>query len=343
MESSALARSFYKKSKVVLVEPLGRALRLGSVGYFTEGQWVEVTTTKKMFGLTLSASPGANAPNSFDGSGGKGFSFQLKAAAVVSDLVPKVGDARLRAEVNFGSRDGFVMSVRNQTIQAAGDLGELMAAIRWAFRQGRGLAEDRRWAKKYAVIVGIATAESVTAVSASSSKAAIVIEGVGKLPPPAAPAELDARMRITVTKRSTEKLWRGPATGYAVMALRLSPPVLRKWREEDFKYVAKAARAAPGATLDRRGQPQGPLSFTAWAKSQRMSDPSTATVTLVRASGRAATQGTAKTVLRPTTRATAIGKPAARTLTARGSRFRGINEWHDLIRWQGNHGAIKSG
>src|SRR4029077_20402659 len=106
----------------------------------------------------------------------------------------------------FGSRDGFVMSVRNQTVQAAQELAELMAGIWWAFRHRPQLMEGKRWENKYAVIVGIASAESVTAVSASSSRAAIVVEGSGKLAPPTQPAELDAKMRVTRTRASTEKL-----------------------------------------------------------------------------------------------------------------------------------------
>ncbi|MGH3200162.1 MAG: hypothetical protein ACRDNT_30550 [Streptosporangiaceae bacterium] len=304
MGTSALARAFYQKGKVVLVEPLSATLRPGSVGYFSDGQWVEVSTTRRMFGLTLSLSGGSDQPNSFDGKGGKGFSFQVKAAGVVSDLVPKRVDAKLRAEVFFGSHDGFVMSVRNQSVKTAQDLAELMAAIRWAYHFRSRLSEGKRWMKKYAVIVGIATAESVTAVSAASSNAAIVIEGSAKVPTPTTPAELDAKMKITRTRESTDTLWRGPASGYAVMALRLDPSVWKRWQNEEFKYGAKAPTA-------RTPSPEGgqilkrPVSFVAWAEDEGLSDPANTDVNLITATGRATTRGTANTVMRSATKAAA--------------------------------------
>jgi hypothetical protein len=228
---------------------------------------------------------------------------------VVSDLVPKKADAKLRAEVLFGSQDGFVMSVRNQSVKTTQDLAELMAAIRWAYHFRRRLPEGKRWMKKYAVIVGIATAKSVTAVSASSSNAAVVIEGSAKVPTPTTPAELDAKMKITRTRESTDTLWRGPASGYAVMVLRLDPSVWKRWQNEEFKYVAKARAPSPegGQRLER------PASFVAWAEDEGLSDPANTDVNLITATGRAATRGTANTVMRSATKATAKtegGKPA---------------------------------
>jgi hypothetical protein len=301
MGMSALARAFYEKGKVVLVEPLGRTLRLGSIGYFSDGQWVELSTTGRMLGLILSSSGGSSEPNSFDGKGGKGFSFQVKAAGVASDLVPVVADAKLRTEVVFGSKDGFVMSVRDQRVKTAQELAELMAAIRWAYHFRRRLPEGRRWMKKYAVIVGVATAKSVTAVSAASSEAAIVIEGSAKVPTPATPGELDAKMKITRTRESTETLWRGPASGYAVMALRLDPSVWKRWQDEEFTYEAKAAAKAPAAAPSGGQIPKRPASFVTWAKAEGLPSPATVGVSLITATGRAATRGTAKTVVKSAT------------------------------------------
>jgi hypothetical protein len=300
MATSSLAKAFYDKGKVILVEPLGSTLRLGSIGYFSAGQWVEVATTKSMFGLRLSANPGSSQPNSYDGKGGKGFSFAVKAKGEVSELVPNLADAKLRAEVSFGSTDGFVMSVRNQRVETAQELAEIMSAIRWAYHFRDELPEGRRWEKKYAVIVGVAKAESVTAVAASSSKAAIVVEGSAKLPAPATPAELDAKMKITRTTESTETLWRGPADGYGVQALRLDPSIWTGWESEDLKYLRRlVGRGTPPSSARSKNQvPRRPGSFVEWAKSEGLASPAKAAVTLVRASGRAGTRGTAAQVLK---------------------------------------------
>ena len=59
--ASTLAAAFYAKGKVVLVQPLGGTVRLGSVGYLNDEQWVEVTTVKKMFGLPSMPSASALA------------------------------------------------------------------------------------------------------------------------------------------------------------------------------------------------------------------------------------------------------------------------------------------
>jgi hypothetical protein len=272
-----------------------------------------------MFGLTLALSAGSSQPNSFDGKGGKGFSFQVKAAGEVSDLVPREADAKLRAEVLFGSQDGFVMSIRNQRVRTARDLAELMGAIRWAYHYRRRLPEGKRWMKKYAVIVGIATAESVTAVSALSSNAAIVIEGSAKVPTPATPGELDAKMNITRTRESIQTLWRGPAVGYAVMVLRLDPSVLKQWQYEDFSYAAGAA-AARKFRPEEAHIPKRPASFVAWAEAEGLSNPANTAVSVITATGRTARRGTATTVVRSPTKATGttrIGKAPTRETTER--------------------------
>jgi len=322
--TSALARAFYEKAKVNLVEPLGATVRLGSVGYFSNGKWVEVSTTKKMFGLALSSSRGPRQPNSFDGKGGKGFSFQVKAAGAISDLVPEAADAKLRAEVLFGSQGGFIMSVRNQSVKSAQDLAELMGAIRWAYHHRRSLPEGKRWMKKYAVIVGIATAESVTAVSSVESNAAFVIEGSATVPVPSSPSELDARMKITRTRETIETLWRGPASGYAVMPLRLDLSVFKRWQDEDFNYAVVTATPR-GASPRRASIPKRPASFVEWAKREGLSNPTSADVSLITASGRAVVRGQAKTVMM------SAAKAAARTEVRKTVTRTSINQTAKLI------------
>jgi hypothetical protein len=306
---SALANAFYAKGKVVLVEPLGTRIRRGSIGYFSDGQWVEVSTTQKMFGISLPPEPGSGDNNTFDGKSGKGFSFTTKAKGELSDLVPNIADAKARAEISFGSKDGFVMNVRNQTVETTRDLAELMAAIRWAYHYRTALPEGRRWDKKYAVIVGVASADSITAVSSTSANAAIVVEAAGRLPAPSSPADLDASMKITRTKESTEKLWRGPATGYAVQALRLDPSIWKRWRNEELKYLSRAERAAAA-----KKAPPRPASYTQWAAQyRRFTNPETAKVQMLSTSGRARATGTAASL----TKALAKKAPAKKRTTAR--------------------------
>lgn len=276
--ATELAKAFYAKSKLVLVEPLGSTLQLGSVGYFSRGQWVEIGTTSSMFGLGLTKRNGSDEPNSFDAKGGNGFSFQVKAKGELSDLVPQLGDAKARAEVQFGSKDGYVFSVRNQRVASARQLAEVLGAIRWAYHYRRRLPEGRRWEKRYAVIVGVASAESAIAVVSDSSNAAIVVEGSGALKVPQTPAELDAKMKITRTRESTQKLWLGPASGYAVQALQLDPSIWKRWDREDAKYMTRAARAV--TTTPRR-----PPSYAGWAEEKGFADPVDAKAMLLKSDG----------------------------------------------------------
>jgi hypothetical protein len=334
--AKGLAEAFYEKGKVVLIEPLGRTVQFGAVGYFSAGQWVGVSSTTDMFSLTLAKSPGSGQPNSFDAKGGNGFSFQVKAAGTVSQLIPDVADARLRAEVSFGSKDGFVMSVRDQKVKAAKDLAELMGAIRWAYHYRKRLPEGRRWNKKYSVIVGVAGAASVVAVVATSSNAAIVVEGSAKLSVPTDPAKLDAKMTMTKSTESIEKLWQGPITGYAVMALRLDPSVWKQWDDEDFKYqigVAGAAgvAAAPPPRSTRSQRLTRPRSFVAWANQEGLANPAKAKVYLLAPAGRPGKTGTvlklvgsakrpAASKINVTTRPPSTGRTAKKSNRTRASR-----------------------
>ncbi|MFL6162358.1 MAG: hypothetical protein ACJ74U_09020 [Jatrophihabitantaceae bacterium] len=261
----SLATTVYDKTKLLLVEPLGRTLNVGSVGYFSDGSWIELATTRKMFNLALKPLPTDAHPNSFDGSGGDGFSFDVKADGVVSTLVPDAADAKLRAEISFGSESGFVFSLKDQVVETAGDLAPLIAGIRWAYHLRDTLPEGQRWERKYAVIVGVGSAKSAIAVASTSNNAAIVVQGSGNLPTPSSPAELDARMKITHTHENTDKLWLGPATGYAVQALQLDPSIFKKWDREDAGYrrnIGGEEYVAPREGIVLSLEP--PTSFIDW-------------------------------------------------------------------------------
>jgi hypothetical protein len=239
--TTALCKAFYAKAKVLLVEPLGSTVELGDVGYFDDGQWVAVGTTRSFFGLDLDASRGTSEPNSFDGKSGKGLTFEAFADGETSALSPDVASAKARAEITFGVEDSFVMNVKDQTVDAARDLAEVMSAIRYAYRYRGDLPSGRGWEKKYAVVVGVASALSVTALSASSRNATAVISGGAALQAPTAPVDLDASMKVTLNKNSVDKLWRRPADGYAIQALRIKPSVFTRWDREDFGYVKAEA------------------------------------------------------------------------------------------------------
>jgi hypothetical protein len=291
-----LTTAFYRKGKVILVEPLGSQVKLGSVGYLDDGQWIEVGTTRSMFKMALSSAPGSTQPNSFDGKSGKGLKFEAKLAGEASGLVPKAGDAKARAEITFGSEGAFVMNVKNQTVTTARELAALMAAIRFAYRYRKALPEGERWEKHYAVIVGLASAESITALSSSSAKAAVIVTGNGSVAAPAIPAQLEATMTISYSSESVDKLWRGPAAGYAFQALRISPSMFTVWDREDVVFLKPRglsfARPAP------TGKPPRPKSYLEWAKAAR-TKPQTAHAELLTPSGSAAVRGTLTELIRP--------------------------------------------
>jgi hypothetical protein len=294
MMSSELANAFYKKSKVILTMPLGSEVQLGSVGYFDDGEWIEVATTETMFGLTLSAAPGSGQPNNFDGKGGKGFKFETKLDGQTSELVSSVADAHARAEITFGSQGAFVMNVKNQTVAKAGALGDLMAAIRYAYRFRDTLLEGQRWEKKYGVVVGIASAESVTALSAASKDASAVISGGSSLPAPQAAAELHASMKVSFSRESVDQLWQGPAARYAFQALKIDPSIFKRWDREDFGYF-RPREVYGGPSKPRRLSSQAPHSYSRWARATKL-DPLSTSVVILGPSGRTASKSIVKDI-----------------------------------------------
>jgi hypothetical protein len=262
------ADTFFRKSKLILVEPLGSTIRLGSVGFMDAGQWNEVGTTKSMFGLTLTVGRGRDS-NSFDAKSGKGLRFETKIAGQISQLVPKATQAEARAEINFGSAGAFVLNVIHQRVDTALERAEIMAAIRFAYRYRHTLPEGSRWEKTYAVIVGVASAESVTILSSDSASAAVVITGSKKLAAPASPAELHAHMKISHSSNSVDKLWLARPAGYAFQAIRIRPSVFRAWDREDFAFVSPREAFGFDEPAPLRG-PKRPRSYVEWSRQAKL-------------------------------------------------------------------------
>lgn len=254
------ADTFFRKSKLILVEPLGSKVRLGSVGFMSEGQWHEVGTTRSMFGLTLTAGRGRGTI-SFDAKSGKGLRFETKTTGQVS-----------RLEITFGAAGAFVLNVIRQRIDTALERAETMAAIRFAYRYRRTLPEGFRWERKYAVIVGVASADSVTILSSDSASAAVVIAGSKKLSAPILPAELHAHMKISHSSNSVDKLWLASAVGYAFQAIQIRPSVFRAWDREDFAFITPREAFGfdgPAASCEP-SRPKRPRSYTEWVKQQKL-------------------------------------------------------------------------
>jgi hypothetical protein len=264
--ADALTKAFYDKGKVILSMPLGTRVALGSVGYIDDGQWVEVSNTKAMFGIALAAPSSTVRPNSFDGKSGRNLKFEVKASGETSALVGDVAKAQARTEVVFGSAGAFVMSVRNQVVPTAGNLASLMQAIRFAYRFRKQLPEGRRWERKYAVVVGVASAESVVTLLSRSKDASAIITGSAGLSTPTVPAQIDAKMSVTFSRESVEKLWQGPATEYAFRAMVIAPSMFTSWDREDLVYLSPSR--APGRAAFGLGTSM-PRSWAAWAKSAR--------------------------------------------------------------------------
>jgi hypothetical protein len=231
----ALTKAFYEKSDVILVQPLGGTVSLGSVGYFSKGQWLEVTTTEAMFDIKLVASAGNAEPNSFSGKSGKRLKFEAKAAGEPSAIAGALAKANARIEISFGSVGAFVMNVKNQRVATAGKLGDLITAIRYAYRFRDVQPPEKRWQKNYAVIVGIVSAESVTALLSSTKDATAIVSGGASGAPTL--AQLDASMAVSFSKESVDDLWQGPATGYAFRALKLEPSIFKSWDNEKVDFV----------------------------------------------------------------------------------------------------------
>jgi hypothetical protein len=127
---------------LILARPLGRQVRIGSIGYLDAGQWIEVSTTQKHFGLALRILPSGRGANSFDASSGKSFKLQTYAKAEPGQVIRAGADLQARAELTFGRERAFVMAVKHQTVRMAGELGELMAAIRDAYHHRKELPES---------------------------------------------------------------------------------------------------------------------------------------------------------------------------------------------------------
>ncbi len=270
----ALTKAFYEKSKVILVRPLGGRIALGSVGYFSDGQWLEVTTTEAMFGIKLVADRGSAQPNSFSGMSGKRLKFEAKAAGEASAIGGELAKANARIEITFGSVSAFVMNVKNQRVSTARALGDLIIAIRHAYRFRDMLSPAKRWERKYAVVVGLATADSVTALLSASKDATAIVSG-GTTSTVTTVAQLDASMSVSFSQESVDNLWQGPADCYAFQALRIEPSFFRSWDWEDVEYVNAAFGAAPLSAPAREQ----------WAKSTRF-NPATVKLVELRPSGR---------------------------------------------------------
>lgn len=275
--TSGIAKAFFRECGLILVQPLGKSIGIGSVGYFDRGQWIPVGATKKMFGLDLTLAPASSRSNSFDAKYGKRIKFEIKGKGEISKLVSSVARAKARAEISFGSEGAFVLNVKNQGIAGAQDLADLITAIRFAYRFRNQLPQGMRWEKKFAVVVGLANADSVTALAATDKNACAVVTGVGKLAAPVAPADLDARMSVSVAVGSVQKLWQVPAEGYAFQALRISPSVFRSWRRQDVVFVAQSGLQA---------RPGRPRSLAKWAAVAGL-DPARIRVQVLGPSGRA--------------------------------------------------------
>src|SRR5262249_44544093 len=97
-----------------------------------------------------------------------------------------------------------------------------------------------------------------------------------------------------------------------------------RWRDEEFRYEARASKALAAAPSG--GQiPERPASFVTWAKADGLSSPASVRVSLITATGRAATRGTAKTVVRSATREAAkteVGKGSTRAPTNQAANRR---------------------
>jgi len=259
-----LVKAFYEKGGVLLLWPLGSELQIGSVGYFSKGQWIALGTTRELFAIKLRVPPIGRQRNSYDASGGRRFQFKTYGKGQVSALTPDVADAHARAEIIFGTADSFVMSVKNQRIQGAQGLGELMAAIRYSYRYGLG---GFKWERHYAVIVGIASADSVAALTASKSGSSAIVSARATSVAPSTPASLDASMTVTSSNTSVEKIWVQNSRGYAVRALKIKPSLFTRWDREDFEYVMSRALAIRDATA----KSDTPTSYRSWARRAKVS------------------------------------------------------------------------
>jgi hypothetical protein len=195
----------------------------------------------------------------------------------VSDTFTNSASAKARAELHFATSDAYFASVVNQTVTMAGELEELFSAIRWAYHVRAALPAEKRWEKYFAVIVGIASADSIVAVQAEGTGGTLAIAASGRGKTPTTAAAISATAKVIHDDQSLTKLWRAPANGYAFFALSLQPSIFRRWDREAIEAVR-----LHGDVTTRR-----PESYSDWARSFELDVPSIE-VDLLGASGRPA-------------------------------------------------------
>jgi hypothetical protein len=293
MSTSAIAKAYYEKSKLLLAEPVGRKVRLGAVGYLDKGQWVPVSDTKSMFGIDLARDAGTTNPTNFAVDSGKGFEAKFYAKGKVSDLFPNVPEANARLEMSFGAKNSFVVSVADPTVVTAASLADLLDAIRYAYHCRRQLPEGRRWDKKYVVVFGIGSMASFVAMSSEQKNAKAAIFGSGKLGPPKSPADVRVGMSFSYQKEELDKLTIAPGNGIAFQGLRLNPSMFSRWDHEDGDVLRALRAAGRQPPVPKRR----PASFADWIASHDLSV-GQVKLDLIDANGVAAMSGTATQVLR---------------------------------------------
>jgi hypothetical protein len=75
-------------------------------------------------------------------------------------------------------------------------------------------------------------------------------------------------MKVSFSKESVDQLWRAPARGYAIQALRIKPGFFSRWDREDVSYLETQDIAFSGTR--RRPVPTRPESYVAWARTQKL-------------------------------------------------------------------------
>jgi hypothetical protein len=173
----------------------------------------------------------------WEASSGEDVTFRAFRRGEVSELIPKPGEAKPRAEISFHDEHAFVFAASEITVRHATQVGDLIDRLRLAYHLRRRRPEDGRWYKEFAFVLAVADASTFTALLAKRAGTTIAVIGRGPVGPPATPAKLAAGVKFGVESDELHRVHQTDARGRFFRAYKLTPEILERWREEPAHAV----------------------------------------------------------------------------------------------------------
>ncbi len=245
------------------IVPLGTYVKIGDIGRIGPGgQWQPVSTTRRRFRVAPQDVRDVPPKDEglWDGTSGKEVRFRAYGKGDISKLFPKVADAKIRTEIEFESKRSFVFAARGIRIDQAGDIDDVLRAIRIAYHRREELPQDRRWEKDLCFVFAVGEAKRLTALLSEYADTTVAISGKGKFGPPRSAGELSLSIEVGISSNDLTKQVQVPARmGTFYRAYKLDPSVFQRWDREREKEVGAERRGllaepkeAPGAVAPPR-------------------------------------------------------------------------------------------